>query len=103
MCVTRKETRLVVRIVHVCDQDAFEGEVLLLVSFVIVASRKQCLDVVTAIDRHDPIANLVSGTVQRNGQPNLQTFFTQVANLRRQPAGLNRNVARADTEAPTPR
>ena len=44
--------------------------------------RKQSLDVVTAIDRHDPIANLVSGTVQRNGQPNLQTFFTQFANQR---------------------
>ena len=98
--MARKETRLLVRIVHACDQNVFERKTLLLMSTVVVAGRKQCLNVITAVYWHDSIANFVSGTVQRNGQPNLQRFFGQFANLRRQTAGRNRDVAGADAEAP---
>ena len=76
--MARKETRLLVRIVHVCDQNVFEREALLLVSSVVVAGRKQCLNVVTAIDRHDSDCEPPQCAVQRNGQPNLQTVLQPV-------------------------
>ncbi len=98
--MARKKARLVVRIVHIRDQDVFKREVLLLMSFVVVTSRKQCLDIVTAIDRHDSISNFVGGTVQRNGQPNLQRLLGKFANLRRQSAGRDRDVPGADAETP---
>jgi hypothetical protein len=60
----RKKVRLFVGIVDAGDQDVFEGKPLLFVRHVIVTSRKQFLDIITAIDRHNLIAHVVGRSVQ---------------------------------------
>ena len=98
--MARKKMRLLVRVVYASDQDVFEREPLLFVLCIIVASRKQRLDVVFAVDRHDLIAHFVGRAVQRDCETNLQWFVCKFFNSRRHTAGREGDVPRSDAEAP---
>ncbi len=96
----REKVRLLVRIVHIRDQDVFKREPLFSASGVVVASGKQRLDVVLAIDRHDLVAHFIGRGVQRNRETNLQWFVGKFFDLGRQTAGRDGNVSRPDAEGP---
>ena len=96
----REKVRLLVRIVHVRDQDVFKREPLFPASGVVFASGKQRLDVVLAIDRHDLVAQFIGRGVQRNRETNLQSFVGKFFDLGRQTAGGDGNVSRPDAEGP---
>src|SRR5713101_6214493 len=100
MRMARKKTRLHVRVVYARDQYVFERQPLLFARRIVVASRKQGLDVVTTIDRHDLVAHFVRRAVQRDRETNLQRLIGQFTNLRGKTTCRNGDVTRADAETP---
>ncbi len=83
----RKKVRLVIGVIDSSDQNVFKSELLFLARGVIVASRKQRVEVVATIDRHDLVAHFVRGAVQGNSETNLQRFIGQFSNFRCKTAG----------------
>src|SRR5207253_2853864 len=77
--MARKKMRLLVRVVYASDQDVFEREPLLFVLCIIVASRKQRLDVVFAVDRDDLIDNFVREQVARKSFQAARAKFASVS------------------------
>ena len=98
--MAREKIRLIIGVVYIRDQDVFEREPLLPSADVVVTSGKQHLEVVPAIDRHDLVAHLIGCGMQRNRETNLQCFVGQFFNFRRQAAGRDGNVSRANAEGP---
>src|SRR5256885_7045666 len=98
--MARKKTRLLVRVVYAGDQDVFERQPLFFARRIVVASRKQCLDVVTTIDRHDLVAHFIGRSMQRNSEADLQGFLGKLFNLRGKTTCRNGDVPRADAETP---
>src|SRR5437660_3781733 len=98
--MARKKTRLLVRVVYAGDQDVFERQPLFFARRIVVASRKQSLDVVTTIDRHNLVAHFICRSMQRNSEADLQGFFGKLFNLRGETTGRNGDVPGADAETP---
>ena len=67
---------------------------------VIAAGVEQHRQRILAVHRHDLRADLVGRAVQRDRQPDLQRLVGQTTNLRRQAARGNRDVPRAEADAP---
>ena len=98
--MTREQVRLFFGVVNTCNQNVFEVDALLLTVRVVFAGVEQTRQVIFAIHRHNFVSHQVSRAVERDRKAALQGFVGQLPDLRRQSAGRDGNVARANLEAP---
>ena len=87
-------------VVDVLDEDVLEGHHLALLRLVFDTGVEELGEGILAIDRHDLLADFVSGAVKRKGEPDLQRLLREKPDLRRKSAGGNGNFARADANTP---
>ena len=97
---SRQRFDLVQPVIHSGNQDIFEGDHPASLFLKVLASRSQFAQRILAIYRHNFAARFVGPSVQRHRQPQLQRLVRKFPNLRRQAAGRDRDLPRADASAP---
>src|SRR2546421_5457672 len=84
---------LVQRIVDAGDQNIFEREHAPFFLLVVLASRGELFQRVSAIYGHEFVADVIRGAVKRNRETKLERFIGESANLWDQAAGRDRDFA----------
>jgi len=87
-------------IVHPGDQNILKRDHPAFLSLILLARRDQFLQRILAVHRHDSVAHLVGGAMQRDGEAELQRLVRQPANLRCEAAGGDGDLPGADAAAP---
>ena len=98
--VAGEQLGLVERVVDALDQDVFQGEFLFLEAIPVVERGEQVGQRVALVDRHDLVADLVGGAVERDREPDLLRVLGELADFGDQSGGRDGEVARSDVEPP---
>ena len=100
LCQNAKRFGLIQSIVHAFDEDVFKRDHASTFGLVVIQRGGEFFERILAVHRHDSSTHVIRRAVQRDGEGELFRLVCELADLRREAAGGNRDLPRADASAP---